>query len=210
MRISRLWASRRELAARCPVSRSVLPGYGRHTVWPDRERRDVARSHAYELYEDGRPVGRLEWRARPRAAAGWYVTLPPRPPDRLNVDPAIDALARDIKSSDPDWELTAELSAILSTAMAVDATDRLLHPRAELSRRRFNRLSSGPYEIHVTDIDPHVLAHAVPELPLTAVSDVRILEGELHEDALTTALRRIALLGGRVVAVFRSEPDSGS
>jgi hypothetical protein len=40
------------------------------------------------------------------------------------------------------------------------------------------------------------------------VSDVRILEGELHEDALKAALRRIALLGGRVVAVFRSEPDS--
>jgi hypothetical protein len=178
------------------------------TMWPDHERRDVARPHAYELFEDGRPVGRLEWRSRPRSAAGWYVTLPPRPPDRISVDAAIDSLARDRTSSDHDWELSAELSAILSTAMAVDATDRLLHPRAEFPRRRFNRLSSGPYEIHVTDIEPTVLAHAVPELPVTAVSDVRILEGELHEDALTSALRRIALLGGRVVAVFRSEPDS--
>jgi hypothetical protein len=179
-------------------------------VWPDPERRDVAPAHVYELFEDSRPVGRLEWRSRPRSAAGWYVTLPPRPADRLNVDPAIDALARDRKSSDKDWELNAELSAILSTAMAVDAADRLLHPRAESPRRRFNRLSTGPYEIHVTGIDPTVLAHAVPELPLTAVSDVRILEGELHEDALTSALRRITLLGGRVVAVFRSEPDSES
>jgi len=178
-------------------------------VWPDPQRRDLARPHAYELYEDGRRVGRLEWRANPRTAAGWYVTLPPRPPDRLNVDPAIDALARDVTSSDHDWELSAELSAILSTAMAVDAADRLLHPRAELPRRRFNRLSTGPYEIHVTDIEPGVLAHAVPQLPLTAVSDVRILEGELHEDSLAAALRRITLLGGRVVAVFRSEPDSG-
>jgi hypothetical protein len=177
-------------------------------VWPDPERRDVATPHVYELYEDSRRVGRLEWRARPRSAVGWYVTLPPRPSDRISVDPAIDALARDRTSSDHDWELSAELSAILSTAMAVDATDRLLHPRAEFPRRRFNRLATGPYEIHVTDIEPTVLAHAVPELPLTAVSDVRILEGELHEDALTSALRRIALLGGRVVAVFRSEPDS--
>ena len=185
-------------------------GYARHTVWPDPEPRDVAPPHVYELYEDSRPIGRLEWRARPRSAVGWYVTLPPRPADRISVDPAIDALARDRVSSDHDWELSAELSAILSTAMAVDAADRLLHPRAELPRRRFNRLSTGPYEIHVTDIDPTVLAHAVPELPLTAVSDVRILEGELHEDALTSALRRIALLGGRVVAVFRSEPDSGA
>ena len=177
-------------------------------MWPNPERRDVEPPHVYELYEDSRPVGRLEWRASPRSAVGWYVTLPPRPADRINVDPAIEALARDRASSDHDWELSAELSAILSTAMAVDAADRLLHPRAEFPRRRFNRLSTGPYEIHVTDIEPTVLAHVVPELPITAVSDVRILEGELHEDALTSALRRIALLGGRVVAVFRSEPDS--
>jgi hypothetical protein len=187
-----------------------VPGRGnpRLTVWPDRERRAVARPHTYELYEDGRPVGRLEWRSQPRSAVGWYVTLPPRPPDRLSVDPAIDQLARDLTSPERDWELNAELSAILSTAMAVDATDRLLHPRAELPRRRFNRFTTGPYEIHVTGIEPTVLAHAVPELPITAVSDVRILEGELHEVALTIALRRISLLGGRVVAVFRSEPDS--
>ena len=37
----------------------------------------------------------------------------------------------------------------------------------------------------MTGIETNVLAHAVPELPLTAVSDVRILEGELHEDALS-------------------------
>ena len=177
-------------------------------MWPDPERRDVARPHAYELFEDGRPIGRLEWRSRPRSDAGWYVTRPPRPPDRLNVDPAIEQLARDIKSSHHDWELSAELSAILSTAMALDSADRLLHPRVEFPRRRFNRLSSGPCEIHVTGIDPTVLAHAVPELPLTTASDVRILTGELHEDALTFALRRIALLGGRVVAVLRGEPDS--
>jgi hypothetical protein len=197
-----------KLAPRRAVSITEGAGYPRHTVWPDPQRRDVARPHVYELYEDGRRIGRLEWRWRPRSAVGWYVTLPPRPPDRLSVDPAIDQLARDRTSSDRDWELNAELSAILSTAMAVDATDRLLHPRARSRRRRFNRLSTSPYEIHVTGIEPTVLAHAVPELPLTAVSDVRILEGELHDDALTTALRRIALLGGRVVAVFRTEPDS--
>ena len=190
------------------VSAGAGAGYGRHTVWPNPERRDVSMPHAYEIFEDGRPVGRLEWRSRPRAAVGWYLTLPPRPADRLSVDPAIDQLAADRVSTDHNWELSAELSAILSTAMAVDAADRLLHPRAEFPHRRFDRLSSGPYEIHVTDIEPTVLAHAVPELPLTAMSDVRILAGMLHEDALTVALRRIALLGGRVVAVFRGEPDS--
>ena len=177
-------------------------------MWPDPDRRDLARPHTYDLFDDGRPVGRLEWRARSRHEAGWYVILPPRPAQRISVDAAIDALTRDHTSSDHDWELNAELSAILSTAMAVDAAERFVHPRSELARRRFNRLESGPFEIHVTGSEPTVLAHAVPELPLTAVSDVRILEGELHEDALKSALRRIALLGGRVVAVFRSEPDS--
>jgi hypothetical protein len=189
------------------VSPGAGAGYARLNVWPESERRDLS-PHAYELFEDGRAVGRLEWRSRPRAVVGWYVTLPPRPPDRINVDPAIDALARDRTSPDHDWDLNAELSAILSTALAVDAAERFLHPEAARARHRFNRLQTGPYEIHVTDIEPTVLAHAVPELPLTAVSDVRILEGELHEDALTSALRRITLLGGRVVAVFRSEPDS--
>ena len=176
-------------------------------MWPEPERRGASYPHAYDLFEEGRPVGRLEWCTRPRHDAGWYVTRPPRPAHRLHVDPSIDGLARDVTSSDHDWELNAELSAILSTALAVDAAERFLHPQSVHGRHRFNRLATGPYEIHVTDIEPDVLAHAVPELPLTAISDVRILEGELHEDALKGALRRIALLGGRVVAVFRTEPE---
>ena len=178
-------------------------------MWPEPERRGARRPHAYDLFEDGRPIGRLEWRTRPRTETGWYVTRPPRPAHRLPVDPSIDSLARDAASPDRDWDLNAELSAILSTALAVDAAERFLHPQAAHAQHRFNRLQTGPYEIHVTNIDPNVLAHAVPELPLTAVSDVRILEGELHEDALKGALRRIALLGGRVVAVFRTDPEDG-
>jgi hypothetical protein len=177
-------------------------------MWPHPEPRGLSRPHSYELFDDLRPVGLLEWRSRPRPAAGWYVTLPPRPATRIPVDPAIDALARDERTADQDWALSAELSAILSTALAVDAADRLLHPSDRLAQHRVNRLSTASYEIHLTGIDPDVLAHAVPELPLTAVSDVRILAGSLHEDALRAALRRIAVLGGRVVAVFRGEPHS--
>jgi hypothetical protein len=176
-------------------------------MWRDPPGQGHARPHAYELYEDGRRVGELRWRPRPRGSVGWYLTVRTRPPQRLSVDRAIDALAEDERSSDHDWELNAELSAILSTALALDAAERLLHPRQELARRRFNRLSSGRYEIHVTGVEPAVLAHAVPELPLSAVSDVRILEGELHEEALRAVLRRIALLGGRVVAMFRADED---
>jgi hypothetical protein len=184
-----------------------LRGYAIEAVWPEPEERAGPRAHAYELFEEGRPIGRLEWWLRPHRDVGWYLTLDGMPTQRLQVDPAVDDLARDTTSADHDWYLYAELSAILSTALAVDAAERYLHPRSSYPRRRFNRLSTGPYEIHVTDIEPTVLAHAVPELPLTAVSDVRILEGELHEDALKGALRRIALLGGRVVAVFRTDPE---
>jgi hypothetical protein len=179
----------------------------RPVTWRDPQGQGASRPHAYELYEDGRRVGDLRWRGRPRRDAGWYLTVRTRRPQRLSVDPAIDTLAQDVRSSDHDWELNAELSAILSTALALDAAERVLHPRQELARRRFNRLSAGRYEIHVTGVEPTVLAHAVPELPLSAVSDVRILEGELHEDALRTVLRRIALLGGRVVAMFRTDDD---
>ena len=47
----------------------------------------------------------------------------------------------------------------------------------------------------------------MPELHLEAVANVVILAGELAGIGLETALRRIALLGGRVVAVFRMHPD---
>lgn len=176
---------------------------------PDPERRDTPRPHAYDLYDAGRPAGRLEWRARPRAEVGWYLSGGAGEPRRLDVDPAIDELARDTRSGDHDWELHAELSAILSTALALDTVERLLHPRQDLVRRRFRaRMTAGHYEIHVVDVEPAVLAHTVPELYLSSVSNVSVLEGKLSAPALQAALRRVALLGGRVVALFRTDADA--
>src|SRR4051794_41667228 len=94
--------------------------------------------HAYDLYEEKRPIGRLEWRTRPRTALGWYLVQPPRAPRRLDVDPGIDELARDERSVQHDWDLHAELAAILSTALALDAAERYLHRRPE--QGRFRRL----------------------------------------------------------------------
>jgi hypothetical protein len=178
-------------------------------MWPDFERRGRPRpQHAYEVYDEGRHVGRLEWRLRPRTVTGWYLTLDPRGPERLHVDPAIDDLARDKRSGEHDWELHAELAAILSTALALDAAELFLHPERELQRGRFRRKPAfGGYEIHVTGVEPAILARAVPELHLESVADVAILAGVLAGIGLETALRRIALLGGRVVAVFRHPDD---
>jgi hypothetical protein len=178
-------------------------------MWPEHERRGKPRpQHEYEVYDDGRRVGRLEWRPRPRSVAGWYLTVEPRPPHRLRVDPAIDELARDKRSSAHDWELHAELAAILSTAFALDAAELVLHPERELPRGRFRRKPTfGSYEIHVADVDPPILARAVPELHMESVANVVILAGQLAGIGLETALRRITLLGGRVVAVFRMHTD---
>ena len=174
-------------------------------MWPEPEERAGPRAHAYELFEEGRPIGRLEWWLRPRRDVGWYLTLDGMSTQRLQVDPAVDDLARDTTSADHDWYLYAELSAILSTTLALDAAEALLHPQPQTERRRFrSRLNAGHYEIHVADIEPVILAHTVPELQLSAVSNVNVLEGDLSAPALQAALRRIALLGGRIVAVFHS------
>jgi hypothetical protein len=181
-------------------------------MWPEHERRGKPRpQHAYEVHDDGHRVGRLEWRLRPRSVAGWYLTIDPRPPQRLKVDPAIDELARDKRSAAHDWELHAELAAILSTALALDAAELYLHPERELPRGRFRRKPTfGSYEIHIADLDPAILARAVPELHMDSVANVVILAGELAGIGLETALRRVALLGGRVVAVFRMHPEEGA
>jgi hypothetical protein len=167
---------------------------------------DEARAHVYDLFEDGAQIGRLEWRQEPRTALGWYLSPGSAPATRLFVDSAIDELARDTRSPAHDWELHAELAAILSTALALDAAGRALYPSRTRPSRRFRRpISAGRYEIHVTGADPAILARAVPELHLDAVSNVAVLAGELVSGGLEIALQRVTLLGGRVVAVFSDD-----
>jgi len=165
-----------------------------------------SRPHVYDLIEDGRRIAQLEWRPHPRNTLGWYLIEGSLPPRRLFVDTAIDELARDTRSPEHDWDLHAELAAILSTALALDAAGRVLYPSRLRPTRRFRRpISAGRYEIHVTDADPAILARAVPELHLHAVSNVAVLAGELVSGGLELALQRISLLGGRVVAVFSDD-----
>jgi hypothetical protein len=175
-------------------------------MWPEEQQSPEARPHAYELYDDGEQVATLRWVARPRRAVGWYMTRTADAPQRLFVDSAIEDLSRDERSSPHDWELHAELAAILSTALALDAAGRSLHPDRERRTRRFGRgLAAGRYEIHVADVDTAILARAVPELHLHAVSNVAVLAGDLLDGGLEVAIQRVALIGGRVVAVFRND-----
>ena len=177
-------------------------------MWPERQSRGDARPHAYDLFDEGSHIGTLHWRARPRRTAGWYLTRTGTAPRRLFVDTAIDELSRDERSTTHDWELHAELAAILSTALALDAAGRAIHPERAQGTRRFRRgLAAGRYEIHVTDVEPAILARVTPELHLDAVSNVAILAGELLEGGLEVAMQRIGLVGGRIVAVFRSDEE---
>jgi hypothetical protein len=178
---------------------------------PAHEPQGAPRPHRYELHDQDHAIGRLEWRALPRRGAGWYLMRPPGPAERLAVDPAIDELAADERSSEHDWELNAELAAILSTALALDAAEAALHPRDDPPRGRFRRLSTARrYEIYVSGLEPSLLAHTVPELPLTSVADACILEGELLPEGFAAVVRRVELLGGTIVAVFGDDAEAES
>jgi hypothetical protein len=160
------------------------------------------RGHRYELFEGGRSIGWLEWRPRPRERLGWYLRRSGGSPVRLRVDLAIDDLAR-AQPGEHGWALSAELAALLSTALALDAADRALHPAATPRRRPLlARRDSARHQIYTSGLAPDLLARAVPELPLASVGDVVVLEGQLTRDGLEAVLRRIQLLGGRVLAVL--------
>src|SRR5919202_1732276 len=95
--------------------------------------------HRYALYEAGQVVGQLEWRSSPRALTGWYLRRGAGIV-RAHTDPGRDELAAD-RSEERAWQLHAEVAAILSTAIALDAAARALHPQPQRPRGRFRRLS---------------------------------------------------------------------
>src|SRR4051794_17430285 len=102
---------------------------------------EVERAHRYELFDAGRSIGWLEWRPQPRERLGWYLLGAGGSPVRLGVDLAIDDLAGAGPGHERGWALTAELAALLSTALALDAAERALHPQP--ARRRRPRLARG-------------------------------------------------------------------
>jgi hypothetical protein len=161
------------------------------------------RRHVYDLFSAGHLVGRLVWRTQPRAATGWYFAPRSGPAERLAVDPLIDDLARDTRPDAHTWEVDAALAATLSTALALDAAERRVHRRPARTTGRFRRLTGrARVELYLTGVEPRTLRYAVPELALEAVADVTVLAGSLLPGDLEAITRRLALLGGRVLATF--------
>jgi hypothetical protein len=155
----------------------------------------------YVLYRGGRAVARLEWRARSRASAGWYLRRGARPARRLQLDVGLDALADDAHADSHSWHERAVLAAALSTPLALDAADRAL--RGGLPAAPARPLQPGPYELHITGLDAAVLALACPNLHVTRAGDTSVVAGVLDDHTIGTLVRRVNLLGARVLAIFR-------
>src|SRR4051812_10372204 len=155
----------------------------------------------YVLYRGGRAVARLDWRARSRASAGWYLRRGARPARRLQVDVGLDALAGDAHADSQSWHERAQLAAALSTPLALDAADRAL--RGGLPAAPARALEPGSYQLHITGLDAGVLALVCPSLRVTRAGDTSIVDGLLDDHAIGTLVRRVNLLGARVLAIFR-------
>src|SRR3954454_13911424 len=158
----------------------------------------------YVLYRGGRAVARLEWRARSRTSAGWYLHRGARPARRLQVDVALDALAHDAHADSHSWHEHADLAAALSTPLALDAADRAL--RGGLPAAPARPLEPGVYELHVIGQDAATLALACPSLRVTRAGDTSVIAGVLDHAAMRTLIHRVNLLGARVLAIFREAP----
>jgi hypothetical protein len=60
------------------------------------------------------------------------------------------------------------------------------------------------YEVHVCGLPPDIVPIAFPEAIVTRTGDVSVVAGAFDLNALG---RRVALLGGSVLAVFRADPS---
>jgi hypothetical protein len=173
-------------------------GVGLPTMRPESDVR------SYELRRGGRVIGYLQWQARSRAATGWYLRRGAGPARLLAVDAGLDGLARDALSDHDSWQERADSAAALSTPLALDAADRAL--RGGLASPPSRPLESGAYELHVTGLDPATLAIVCPALIAASAGDTSVLRGVFDDDAMCAVVRRVNLLGGRVLAIFRAHP----
>src|SRR3954464_1658015 len=146
----------------------------------------------YVLYRGGRAVARLEWRARSRARAGWYLRPGACRGRRLQLDVGLDALANDAHADSDSWHERAQLAAALSTPLALDAADRAL--RGGLPAAPARPLEPGAYELHIIGLDAAVLALACPNLRVTRAGDTSVVAGVLDNHAIGTLVRRVNLL----------------
>lgn len=139
--------------------------------------------HTYALHVSGVPVATLQWHR------GWRLRRANGAWERLAIDAEVDG-AND------------ELLADLSLAFALDAAALLLRgPPVRTSQP----LRTGRYELHASGLSREVTPLAFPEAIAVTAGDVTVLAGTFDDRGLTAVARRVALLGGRVLALFHAD-----
>src|SRR4051794_8807075 len=183
-----------------PGISAIAPGGPRPQRPPERVDVDQSASgDSYALHVREDVVARLHWRNGPGRPAGWYLTQRSGGWQRLTVDAYLDA---DVgpAARPSGWQQAADLAPTLSTALALDAAANVLRGPATTPPRPLPR---GPYEVHTAGLafDPI----AFPEAITTRASDTPVLTGHFDDRGLTVLTRRIAILGGHVLAIFPAE-----
>jgi hypothetical protein len=153
------------------------------------------RSASYQLYVAGRPLAVLQWRAG-RRGWGWFLHDSSGRRLQLMVDRGLEGDRRAEHSEDDEL---ADAAAMLSLALALDEAGRILHGPIVSPKRPARR---GRYELEVAHLDTEVADLAFPEAVAVSIGELCILAGELDDRALAVMTRRVALLGGRVLALF--------
>jgi hypothetical protein len=162
--------------------------------------------HTYALYARGEPVAELQWRPRPASSPGWYLRRFGHDWRRLAVAAELDAALADPPGSETPPE-TADLTALVSIALALDAAAVLLSgPPAPPSRT----IRSGRYELHVRGLAAEIVPYAFPETIAAHVGDVAVLAGHFDDTGLVRTTRRVALLGGKLLALFHADGPADS
>ncbi|MDA0185267.1 hypothetical protein OJ997_33490 [Solirubrobacter phytolaccae] len=97
------------------------------------------------------------------------------------------------------WQAIAEEPEPVGALDA--AADVLLGP----SEPSTNVPRVGRYELHAYGLAPDVVPIAFPETITLLTGDVSVLAGEFEDEVLCRIVRRVALLGGGVLALFEEK-----
>jgi hypothetical protein len=178
---------------------------------PRYQRRPAAAPHSFELVRGESVEARLEWRqdVTHRGALGWFVRIGhARAPRRLDVDPAIAALAADGERASAEWSEDADSLAMLTAGVALHRAEQLLRgllgSPPEAGDPQF---TPGPYEILVSGCDAVAVAVVLPTTAIYEWGGMVVVTDEFDQDSLRAMLDRLAQIGAEVVGVL---PAGGS
>jgi hypothetical protein len=141
------------------------------------DRRQIAlqATRRYDLYVCGEQVARLEWRTPPGDPPGWFMLR-----------------------GDERMPLAGEAGDVPA---ALDACALALYGPPE---RPVRELAPGRYELHVGHLDAGLLDVAFPHQSTASAEAVSVLAGTFDDAGLSVVMRRVSILGGRVLAIVRA------